>query len=272
MLRYLSVICVVLFSACKQNAQPIQGGNDLKKRDFITCTDKVVESAVVESKGGTILRDCDRAYAALQSYVGTVTLKSVADYKRGPHRESRTLKVFFRRPANIRLEGSVDNSGKFLILSDGRTTKVFGLGLDDTRETMRDAMLEFAGVSLGTCEMLPGFLLDTKWHRDTLFLPYGAFLPAFATKANLMGEEKVGEHLCYRIVCPREIATWTFYVDEKTLLICRLDEGASEEQMRVQRQLGGGGFSGKIESTQSIQSFDIEQINIKLDEAIFAKP
>ncbi|MFH1265323.1 MAG: hypothetical protein ABIK89_06305, partial [Planctomycetota bacterium] len=74
-------------------------------------------------------------------------------------------------------------------------------------------------------------------------------MPAFATKANLTGEEKVGEHQCHRIVCPREIATWTFYVDKETLLVRRVDEDASDKQMRIQRELGGGGSSGRITST-----------------------
>jgi len=272
MLRYVTLMCIVLLSACRHDGCPVQVGNDPKKKDFVTCTDTAVERTAAESQGGKTLLDSHSAYAALRSYVGTVTLESVADYDRGPFRETRTLKVFFQRPAKIRLEGLVPNSGKFVILSDGEATQVFGMGLDGTRKTVQNAMLEFAGVSLGASEMLPSFLLNTKWHRDTFFLPKGSLLPAFATKANLTGEEKVGEHQCYRIVCPREISTWIFYVDKETLLIRRLDEDASEEQMRVQSELGGGGFTGRIKSTRTVQSFDVELVNVKLDETMFARP
>jgi hypothetical protein len=248
----------------------VQVGNDHKKRDFIACTDKALEGGAAESQGGKILLASDHAYARLQSYIGTVSLESVTDFERGPFRETRKLKVFFQRPGKIRLEGIVTNSGEFVILSDGQATNVFGLGLDGTRNTVQDALLEFSGVSLGTSEMLPSFLLETTWRRETFALPYGALLPAFATKASMTGEEKVGEHQCYRIVCSREIATWTFYVDKETLLIRRLDEDVSDRQMRVQRELGGGGFTGSIRSTRDVQLFEVEQVNVKLDEAIFA--
>ena len=272
MLRCVTLMCIVPLCVCRQVGCAVQVENDSKKKDFVTCTDTAAERTVPESRGRETLLDSHRAYAALQSYVGTVTVESVADYGRGPFRETRALKVFFQRPAKIRLEGSVPNSGKFVILSDGRVTRVFGMGLDGTRKTVQDAMLEFVGVSLGASETLPSFLLDTKWNRDTFFLPRGSLLPAFATKASLSGEEKVGEHQCYRIVCSREIATWTFFVDKETFLIRRLDEDALDEQMRVQRDLGGGGVTGRIKSTHTSQAFVVEQINVKFDETIFARP
>lgn len=57
-------------------------------------------------------------------------------------------------------------------------------------------------------------------------------------------------------------------MDKESLLVRRFEKEASEEQMRIQRELGGGGFSGQIRSTRSVQSFEIEQVNLKLDEAI----
>lgn len=274
MLRYVSVFCIVLLLACRQNSHPAHVGSDPMKKDFITCPDKVAEGAAAESQAGKVLLDSNRAYAAIRSYVGTVRLKSAANYERGLFRETRTLKVFCKRPGRIRLEGFDSNGDKYVILCDGRTTRVSSaaLRLDGTRDTIQDAMLEFSGVSLGASEMLPSILLDIKWHRETFSLPYGPLLPAFATKAKLTSEEKIGEHHCYRIVCPREIANWTFYVDKETLLVRRLDEDTSEEQMRLQRELGGGGFTGNIQSTRCVQSFEIEQINVKLDETIFARP
>jgi hypothetical protein len=269
--RSLSVIWIVLVSACGPNDGPVPGGES-KAKDYITLTDTTAKGPAAELPGSKVLLDAARAYASLQSFVGTVRVESAANYAAGPYQETRTLKVYYQRPGKIRLEGLVPNSGPFLIVSDGQTTRVSGFGIAGTRATVRDALAEFGGVSIRSTVMLPGTLLDTQWNRENFLLPYGAYLPAFATKADPAGEETVGGYRCDRVVCPREIGTWTFFVDREKRLIRRLIEETSEEQMRVQKRLGGGGFTGRIQSTRYVQSFEVEQVNVKLDDAMFARP
>lgn len=79
-------------------------------------------------------------------------------------------------------------------------------------------------------------------------------------------------HKCHRVVCEREIQTWTFYIDAESHLIRQIDETASIKQKQAQKRHGGGGVSGKIQSTTLTQTFKIQEVNKKLDPSLFKIP
>jgi hypothetical protein len=265
-LSRFSIACLAIVSACDQGG-PTAPSGPITKTDFITCVEPENVHQVVPTAADVLLAS-QRAHAKLESLVGTVTVEDVANYANRSFSERRTLKVFFQRPAQIRVEGSVPRSGKFTIVSKGKATRVIGFGLDGSRPSLRYALAEFSGVSLHSSLMIPGVLMDLEWQRDTLFLPYGSLLPAFATNAELAGEERIGNSECYRLVCRRQIGTWTFYIDKENHLIRRIVEEADEEQMQVQRQAGGGGYGG-IKSIRLVQSFEFESLDAPLDAALF---
>lgn len=227
--------------------------------------------------GEEVLLRSVKAYAKLRSYQGTVSVESRWAYKNetgGP--SSAKVKITFSRPKHIRVEG-VDSSGKnFTILSDGdKTWKSWELeknGAFEEARSLKDALIEFQGVGLGACTKLSAALLPIEWSRDRIFFPKGQLLSAFATQAKLEKEEKIKDQLCYRVVCERQIGTWTFWVDKDNFLLRQVKETTSPEQMAMQRKHGGGGASGKIQSSTTTETFTIDWINRAVDKKNFEVP
>jgi hypothetical protein len=185
------------------------------------------------------------------------------------------------QPGKLRVEGSQATaphfSLHFIFVIDGDSVwerwSVKELNGPALRaNTPRFALLKTDGLACGVGSRLPGILLDMHWSNETAFYPNGRYLPAFASRALLDGKDVIADHPCYRVVCEREITTWTFWVDKYNYLLRRVRQDASPEQTAVQRQYGGGGATGRILSDSLTENYSIEQLDGELDPELFRAP
>ncbi len=253
-----------------------QPAGTTKQNDFITVSPPVQRSSDGTLTGSEILLQSEKAYSQLQSYSGTIHIAYTASYGAGSFSGTTDLKVFFRRPDCIRIEGKDSNGDPFVIAANGRVMwdRWGGSqgGVVKQSADIQAPLLEYSGVSSHGSLLLPSCLLQLQWGAQMLFLPRGRLLTAFATDARLAGTEVIDSTECYRVVCERRLATWTLYVGVEDFLIRRIEDAASEEQTRFQRLHGGGGFTGKITSAHSSHTFEIRELNGDLDNALFDPP
>lgn len=94
-------------------------GSNQNSKDLISMP-KNPEADAAHVKGADVLRESEKAYAALSSYKGTITIADTAQYANFAYKSSRQFKVFFQRPGRIRLEGRDSNGNPVLIISDGK--------------------------------------------------------------------------------------------------------------------------------------------------------
>ncbi len=126
------------------------------------------------------------------------------------------------------------------------------------------------GISLRASVFLPAFLLGIDWTaKEIKFPPGGHSLPDFAKNAQLKGTVTVDDRECHKVECVYDVGTWVFIVDMENFLVRQIIDTASPDQMKVQRQRGGGGFSGNIQSVENIQTFHIDSLNEPLNPALF---
>lgn len=242
--------------------------------DLITVTPAVVESpAEGQLTGAEILKRCERAYAALQSYEGTANVSSTtASTAWGTKTNSTKVKIWFSRPLKLRVEGNDTSGNPFAILCDGKEAwtawKLEGSTFKHARN-LNEAISQWQGVALGAPTMISSAIVPVAWDRDLLFLPRGHLLGALATKGKLSGQEDVDKHSCYKVLCEREIQTWTLWIDAETWLLRKVETTADAQQMAAQRNYGGGGTSGTIQKTSAVETYLIEKTNQKLDESLF---
>jgi hypothetical protein len=167
-------------------------------------------------------------------------------------------------------------SGKsFDIIGNGRNTWVFDqLEGPDYQEqpSVKYSIWLFQGTGLGATIIVPSCLLQIEWDPDDgINYPHRRqLLQALATKAVLSGNEKINESECYRLVCEREIYTWTFWIDRESFLLRKTEKRASPEQISVQKRYGGGDFTGKIRTTVNTELYTIEAVNKPIDEKLFS--
>lgn len=225
--------------------------------DMITIPATVASHGIDEERGRQSLLASARAYSELRTYTGTVTLSDDTAFPTGNHHESRWGRIYYRAPDALRIDGNDSNNDHFCIVARGKS------GAD------KDVLQEYAGISLHMTVLLPSILLGTVWDTDNFSVPKGSLLPAFASKARYLGDVLVDGVLCQKVACERDIGTWIFYVGVDDALIRRIENTESEAQMAVQRELGGGGFSGQIIGSHTVQDFSIEAIDSELDDELF---
>jgi len=223
------------------------------------------------SEGGDILMKAHGAYRSLTSYSGSIDLKGVAYYPQNVYRTTRLYYVYFEAPDRLRFEGQDSNGDPEWIIANGASYKedpnsasVGGTG------NAREALWAHMGISSQASVFLPAFLLGIDWTaKEIKFPPGGHSLPDFSRNAQLKGTVFVDGHECHEVECVYDVGTWAFSVDKTSSLIRQVKDTASADQMKVQRQKGGGGFSGNIQSTENVQTFHIDSINEPLDSALF---
>ena len=246
------------------------GCSDAGKPEVAHQTDLITVSAG-NSKGGKaaeILLRSRAAYAKLQSYKGSIRLVDTWEYVGRSRTVTKTAKVLFSRPNKMRLEFQDSVEETVLVISDGNrvvSTDLKTEGAFETHKSLQEALSLWTGVSSWISTTLPGILLNTSWEAETTFLPSGSLLSALATKAELQRTETVDGHDCHKIVCVRDIATWTLWIDVESNLVRRINATISPEQMNVLKQYGGGGRSGRIVKKENDQTFSIDEINPSLD-------
>ncbi len=268
----LIVICAALLLT-----QTRCSGPSGTEKDLVTVEDDNVGKTDAYLRGEEILKASRQAYSKLRSYQGTIRIASTSQYGERAFSETRYFTIAYQRPGRIRLEGKDSNGDAILIVSDGQRAYESSWGAQTGPEVspverLPDVLSANSGVSLRATNTLPGILLETQWSRQTFFLPRGELLSALASKARWEGTTDVDGHKCHRIVCEREIQTWTVYVDAQSHLVRLIEETASTDQQQAQRRLGGGGFSGRIESTKLTQNFDIQAIDTEVDPSRFKIP
>jgi hypothetical protein len=262
-----ALVVLGVFAGCSQQPREDQisvaSSGEFEKGDDLT--------------GSQVLRRSEKAYAALQSYVGTIDLARSTNYGDSSFDRMRHFKITFERPDKFRLEEKSGSGGPLLIVSNSEGTWEVAPGpggqtVRTRSESLKESLDTFQGVTLQASDTLGGMLLGIEWSKESMFHPEGRLLSAFATKAKLHGMTTVDGHKCFEIVCARNIATWILAVDEETHLVRRIVEHVSEEQQEEQKRLGGGGFTGRITGGKTVQTFKIESVNSAIDPAIFSTP
>jgi hypothetical protein len=229
-----------------------------------------------EMTGRDILLRSREAYDALTSYRGTIVVQGQYRYVGRTFTEPLNGSVSYSSPNRILIswrEGLTGMSEQ--LVCDGERywapdTASAGSPVDSTG--LKDLLVEWTGVSSGITTMLPAILLRSEFEQDTLFLPAGERLTAFAGDATLVGKETIDGHECYRVECNKDVASWTFWVDTESHLLRRVQETVTTKQMAVQRTRGGGGASGEIVSYSISQAFTIDEIDGPIDQAQFSPP
>jgi hypothetical protein len=230
-----------------------------------------------DRSGSHILLASSKSYKSLNSYVGRVDVTAKADYPGNvSNAQSAQVKVIFAAPTRIRLEGLTRwtpwFSPAFVVIADGEeiweSLSVQDSGAFRRGQSIRETLLTFEGVYCGMTTMLPAILLDISWSAEHIGLPRGRWLDAFATRAVLDGEEAVGANACYRIVCEREAATWTLWVDRYTNMIRRIKQERSTDQV----QKYGAGFSGRIIGLSITETHHVDGTDREIDMSVFRKP
>ncbi len=213
-------------------------------------------------QGRTILNASRQAYAAIDSYRGSIQVSDIAGFPGGSFPQQRALTVDYEYPRHLQLEGRDSNNDPYVIRIASDSASIDWNGKTQPYESAETAILAFSGITLYGSLILPGCLLDSTWHNETYDVPMNkSFLEACATKARLAGTTSIDGCECYRIVCERETVTWTVYVDAETKLLRRADCEISERQMRqLVARGGGGGSSGNLKAIRQSQSFVIEQV------------
>jgi hypothetical protein len=226
-----------------------------------------------EMTGRDILLRSREAYDALTSYRGTILVQGQYRYVGRRFTAPLNGSVSYSSPNRILIswrEGLTGMSDQ--LVSDGERywapdTASSGSPVDST--SLKDVLVECTGVSSGITTMLPAILLRSEFEQDTLFLPGGERLTAFASDATLAGKETIDGHECYRVECNKDVASWTFWVDTESHLLRRVQETVTSKQLAVQRTRGGGGASGEIVSYSISQAFTIDEIDGPIDQAQF---
>lgn len=250
-----------------------------KKADLITVSPPVEEvRGDGKITGSQVLARVEKAYSELRSYVGTTSIVGQFEYANVTQHDQAEVTIRFSRPNKIRIDGKTSSSGApFTVVSDGKVVwdscSLINGGAYKEVATLREAILSYQGVALGATVIIPSALLKIEWSGENIGLPHGkTLLSAFATHARLLGEETLGNYPCYKIVCEREIGTWTMWVDKETFLLRKMERSISEAQMAARKKYGVAGTSGKILRAVDTETYRIDQVNGAIDDAVFAPP
>lgn len=250
-----SVVCIGGMFGCAESRDS-DGSSSPSSKPAIS---EVRLETPARKEGKELLLRAKDAYGRIKRYAGTVTLEDVAIYGRGPFTSRRELQVEMISPANLTLGGKDSNGDPYSIVANEGRARVTG-PLHQSFERPADALLSLTGVSLQGSLWLPSFLLGTSWSEEILFVPDGDLLTTLAKNAELEGSEPIDGHDCWRLRCERDFLTCVVFLDKELELVRRLQLSASSAQMDKQRQNGGGGRTGEIKATRSVQDFKIDQI------------
>lgn len=218
--------------------------------------------------GRRILSESQHAYANVHSYDGTIEVSATSGYPtRTSSSEQRVFDVRFEAPHKLRMDGEDSNGDPFVIRLDSKSTTIEWNGEVQQFNSAEEAFYGFSGITLDGSLLLPGCLLNIDWDNEaslSVFPQQNSFLDAWATKAQLDGTALIEGAKCHRIVCEREIVTWTIYVDTESSLLRCVNFEVNEEQMRRLNGIGqGGGASGSVISMKRSQIFHIDQVEWK---------
>lgn len=270
-IRRLFLLVGLLLVACNRS----NGPPATTAQDWITIREHQPQSDRTESDGKALLLSSAKAYSQLKSYKGAIQLESEAHYRGQVWTEKREGRIVWERPGRIFFLANDSNNNDSVLVSDGRRVwtswPVNHNAPFVERESLREVLVEWSGISLHLSIMLPGFLMDVPWRAEHIFLPNGPLLEAFASDAASEGIEMIDGRHCHQIKCKRAIADWTIWIDVESHLVRRVRLEASPTQMQKQRTLGGGGASGKIGSSSIVQTFHIEEINAAIDAKVFQR-
>lgn len=268
-----ATIVWTIFSGCSQSGLPedlitIDSNGDLPLGDEVN--DKTKRQG--ELSGRDVLIRANEAYASLKSYKGTISYKGHTEFTNATDRYTQQVYVFYSAPGKFRFETTAEEvyAGSCIIVRDGKETwesiTLERNGRFGKSPGIRDSLLKCIAYSHGMTTRLPGILLQLKWGMGGM-LPHGKYLPAFATKAKLDGKEEIEGHECYKVVCEREFANWTFWVDVDTYLLRRMDEVTSREQWAAGRNWTSR--PSRILSRVHSEIYHIESVDADLDDKLF---
>jgi hypothetical protein len=236
------------------------------EHDFITIPQEFQPKGEAYVRGKQILHDSIKAYAGIAKYVGTIKLSSTATYKIGqPPGTKRSFEIQYEAPGKLQMVTRDSNNDPLIFVIDPDSVIVVNSGEKERFKSAEEALAASSGVTLYGSYVLPGCLLDIDWHNEESLLPENrSFLSAWATKARLDGTVQVEGHDCHRIVCERDVVSWTIYVDKKTMLLRRADCETNEAHMRKLRTIGeGGGATGRLLAFSRSQTFSIDELKWK---------
>ena len=225
-----------------------------------------------ELTASAILLQSQSAYDELKSYWGTIDVTSALTAGQAPQRAE--AQVVFKRPEFMRIDGKTTpvlpwdptSQSDFIILSDGAAVWDWDELMQKTKVLSRspgilDSLEKFAGVTQGASRTLPSILLKARTH------PYlsDRLLAAMAVGAVLEGQESIDGAPCYRVSNQHVSGTYTFWVDRESFLLRKHQVERDAKQIR---RFTGARFS-RLYSTNTIEHYTIESINVELDDELF---
>jgi len=229
-----------------------------------------------ESDGAAILEKSARAYALLNSYVGTTTVRGIAQFAEGRLDQTATARIVFTRPAKIRIEGKDASEHPYAIVSDGVDTwtswKIRNEGAFEKAPSLEMAIAALTGVAQGAPTTIPGALLRLAWGNP--LVPGG--------EARSDGQEAVGGSACYKVTQRSRVGKTTFWVDAKSFLLRRMKEEHTQEEIAEATRMAEAATKtiGKssplpdmaMKSSENDHFFVIERINSPVDSSLFTDP
>ena len=240
------------------------------RTEILTVSDAEIQHAMPEvneqqwTDGQTLLLACQSAYLKLKRLSAEIHLENEIDFRTNVLKQTIEGSLRYAAPNDIEITFSTvsaPSSGlTYLIRCDANGMWVSTGDVEgrlQRRNDIASTLFEFAGVSLHLSTILPAIVLGTEFSAEMFSLPNGKLLTAFASGAYLDGEVEFDGHRCDRVICPRKIGTWTFLIDKSSHLLHSVREDISPAQMAMHRTLGGGGTSGTITHSQTVQTFRI---------------
>jgi outer membrane lipoprotein-sorting protein len=229
-----------------------------------------------ETDGAEILEKSARAYALLDSYVGTTTVQGVAEFAGGRLDQTATARIVFTRPAKIRIEGKDASEHPYAIVSDGVDTwtswKIRNDGAFEKATSLELAIAAMTGVAQGAPTTIPGALLRLAWGNP--------FVPGSDVHSD--GQEAVEGAVCYKVVQRSRVGKTTFWVDTRSFLLRRMKVEHTQDEIAEAAKMAEAATKaiGKssplpdttLKSSENDHFFVIEKINSPVDSRLFSDP